>query len=163
MSAMRLGTARRKHRLLLRNRRAHRPPRPNSPPMAQICHTAPSLRLFVPNSLTVNHRSFSSEGYACNVLFFSSSGDYSPIATTAPSLRTARPERFTAKVLVDPVVSQSSKGFIPSLSLSPPPPTVGAVTPGVAGAPTVPALLMLMLLVGSSDSKGADPSTQFSF
>jgi hypothetical protein len=33
-------------------------------------HTAPSLRLFVPNSLRVYHRLFSSEGCACNVFLF---------------------------------------------------------------------------------------------
>jgi hypothetical protein len=32
-------------------------------------HTVPSLRLFVPNSLTVDHRFFSSEGCSCNVFF----------------------------------------------------------------------------------------------
>jgi hypothetical protein len=35
-----------------------------------LCHTAPSLRLFVPNNLTVYHGSLSSEGCACNVFFF---------------------------------------------------------------------------------------------
>jgi hypothetical protein len=33
-------------------------------------HTAPSLRLFVSNSLTVYQRSFSSVGCACKVFFF---------------------------------------------------------------------------------------------
>jgi hypothetical protein len=33
-------------------------------------HIAPSLRLFVPNSLTVHHRTFSSKGCACKVSFF---------------------------------------------------------------------------------------------
>jgi hypothetical protein len=39
-------------------------------PVLAARHIAPSLRLFVPNSLKVYHRSFSSEGCACNVFFF---------------------------------------------------------------------------------------------
>jgi hypothetical protein len=74
---------------------------------------APSIMLFVPNSLWVHHRSFSSEVTARWVLSFgySSCSNYSPNITSASSLMGARPECFTAKVLGDPVVSQSSNIF----------------------------------------------------
>jgi hypothetical protein len=66
------------------------------PSKRSIRHIAPSLWLFVPNSLTVNHHSFFSESSARDVflwLSLLSCGDYAPAATTAPSLRAARPER----------------------------------------------------------------------
>jgi hypothetical protein len=73
-----------------------------------------------------------------------------PTATSTPLLRIARPERFAARLSVDPGVSQSSKVFafslshslIPTVTFSP----VGTITSGVAGAPPHSALLTLMLL-----------------
>jgi hypothetical protein len=56
--------------------------------MGQLHHTAPSSRLFVPNSLTVCHLSFL-RGCACNITFMwvgSFRSDPSPTATSAPSL-----------------------------------------------------------------------------
>jgi hypothetical protein len=62
--------------------------------MDAACHNAPSLRLFVPNSLTVYHRSLLSEVPARDVIFLGCSGFYffsygvhSPTNITAPSLR----------------------------------------------------------------------------
>jgi hypothetical protein len=55
--------------------------------MGRLRHTAPSLRLFVPNSLMMCHLSF--RGCACNVSFpwlCSFGSNDSPTATTAPSL-----------------------------------------------------------------------------
>jgi hypothetical protein len=49
------------------------------------CQTALSLRLFVLNSLTVYHRFFSSEGYACNILFFL--GSVFPLVVFSPTRR----------------------------------------------------------------------------
>jgi hypothetical protein len=77
------------------------------PGNALTCHTTPSLRLFVPNSLTVYHHSFISGGCAFNVFLqvvisVSLCSGCSLTATTAPSLRPARPERFPYKVPVSP-------------------------------------------------------------
>jgi hypothetical protein len=62
------------------------------------CHTAPSLRLFVSNSLTVYHRSLLSELPARDVTSLGCSGFppffrgvRSPTTTTAPSLRALVP------------------------------------------------------------------------
>jgi hypothetical protein len=60
------------------------------------CHTAPSLRLFIPNILQAYRHFFFSKGCACDVcnqpslpsLWLISHGDYSP---TAPSLRPVLP------------------------------------------------------------------------
>jgi hypothetical protein len=60
-----------------------------------IHHIAPSLRLFVPESLQVYRHFFFSEGCVCEVcdlshlpsLWLTSHGDYSPTASAAPSLR----------------------------------------------------------------------------
>jgi hypothetical protein len=80
--------------------------------LEQIRHIAPSLRLFVPNSLTV-----------CLLLFFPRSrppcgsvscGDCTATAPTAPSLRAARPERLTADVPVNPdVITIPVFNFLP--------------------------------------------------
>jgi hypothetical protein len=71
-------------------------------------------------------------------------GDYSPTATSAPSLRPARPERFPDTFLLVQVIAIIQIIFFLSLShthtLSLSPTTVGAVTHGVADAPTYPAL-----------------------
>jgi hypothetical protein len=88
-----------------------------------------------------------------------------PSSTSAPSLSPARPERFTVKLPGDPVVSQSSKVFafslahslILNLTFSP----VGTITPGVAGAPTHPALLTLMLLLLPFRRGSAPPQGPF--
>jgi hypothetical protein len=59
-----------------------------------ICYIAPSLRLFVPNSLTVYHRSFFPEGSAPDVFLWFGllfCGDYIPTAPTAPFLRVLVP------------------------------------------------------------------------
>jgi hypothetical protein len=55
--------------------------------MGRLRHTAPSLRLFISNSLTVSHHSFLPRAvlatFVAGVLFHS---DHSPTATSAPSL-----------------------------------------------------------------------------
>jgi hypothetical protein len=66
------------------------------PSNGSTCHIAPSLRLFIPNSLSLCHHSFLSEVSACDVSpsckllgFFC--GDFSPTAPAAPSLRPLAP------------------------------------------------------------------------
>jgi hypothetical protein len=55
--------------------------------MGRLCHTAPSLRLFIQDSLTVSCHSFLSRAvlatFVADVLFCC---DHSPTATSAPSL-----------------------------------------------------------------------------
>jgi hypothetical protein len=68
------------------------------------------------------------------VLSFSR-GVHSPTTTSAPSLRPACPEQFPNKFSVSPGYHNHPKFF-----LLPPPLTLGAITPSVAGAPTYPAL-----------------------
>jgi hypothetical protein len=65
------------------------------PSNRSTCYTAPSLRLFILNSLLAYCHFFFSEGCACDVCdwlqlpspWFNSHGDYSPTALIAPSLR----------------------------------------------------------------------------
>jgi hypothetical protein len=75
----------------------------------------------------------------------------SSTAISAPSLRPARPERFVARLSVDPASQFSTVVFsFFALSLSHSHChflTSGDNTPGVAGAPPHPALLTLMLLL----------------
>jgi hypothetical protein len=63
------------------------------PISGHIRHIVPSLRLLVPNSLSVCHRSFFSVVSARDVFLWLgfSCCDYSPAATSAPSLRTFVP------------------------------------------------------------------------
>jgi hypothetical protein len=77
-----------------------------------ICHTVPFLRLFVPNSLIVPHPFGGSSGFPCT-------------ATSAPSLKPARPERLPDKVSVSPdsrhprqIISTFALSLILLLSLS---------------------------------------------
>jgi hypothetical protein len=87
-------------------------------------------------------------------LFFRSV--HCPSAPIAPSLRLARPERFTYKAPVSPSSRHHPKVFFPLLFFFP----RWAINPGVASASAYPALPTLMLLVGfSSVLQGADPST----
>jgi hypothetical protein len=81
----------------------------------------------------------------------------SPTATTAPSLRSARPKQFPYKVPVSPASHHHPK--FSSFSFCP----RWAITPGVDGAPTSPPLLTRTLLVGyPSVLEGVDPSTMLS-
>jgi hypothetical protein len=82
--------------------------------IAQIHHTAPSLRLFVRNSLTVHPRSFSLNAVLAASSFFCPAQRFfflpvvlSPAATSAPSLRPSHLKRFPANMPEDPVVSHS--------------------------------------------------------
>jgi hypothetical protein len=54
--------------------------------IGRLRHTAPSLRLFVPNGLTVCHLSFLPWDVLATSVIGVSSGDHSPTATSAPSL-----------------------------------------------------------------------------
>jgi hypothetical protein len=55
--------------------------------MGRLCHTAPFLRLFIPNSITVSHNSFlPSAVLATFVVVVLFRGDHSLTATSAPSL-----------------------------------------------------------------------------
>jgi hypothetical protein len=76
-----------------------------SPNNGLTYHTAPFLRLFVPNSLTVHHRRFLPRLYLQR-LFLWLGVSFLPVvrfptATFTPSLRPARPERLTTRVLED--------------------------------------------------------------
>jgi hypothetical protein len=78
-------------------------------------HTAPSLRLFVPNSLKVYHCSFSSEGCACNVFFFQRFlllGFFRVAVITLQPLTLLAPYARSSQVVPDksPVNSLSSGG-----------------------------------------------------
>jgi hypothetical protein len=104
------------------------------------CHNALSLRIFVPSSLTVYHRSFFSE-YSVrdvNLWLGLSRGDHSPTATKAPTLRELFP--------IDSLISQSRCiTIIQSIYL----PKMRAKLSQVAGARTFQSHLTLTVLVGS--------------
>jgi hypothetical protein len=99
-------------------------------------HTAPSLRLFVPNSLTMHRRSLSSEGCVVTSLSCRCSGFrvvHFPTATSAPSLRPARPEQLRVGIPVSSCShhhSEVSSSFLLILSHS---------LHGEPGASTLPA------------------------
>jgi hypothetical protein len=69
------------------------------PSNGSVCDVAPSLRLFIPNSLRAYCHFFFSKGCACDVcdrsclpsLWLTSHGDYSPVAPAVPSLRPLLP------------------------------------------------------------------------
>jgi hypothetical protein len=73
------------------------------------CHTAPSLRLFVPNSLLVYHRSFFSKVFARDSVF----SDW-PLANRSHCylFKGVRPERLPDKVPVNPGASLPSRVFL---------------------------------------------------
>jgi hypothetical protein len=124
------------------------------PSSGSISHIVPSLRLLVPSSISVCHRSFFSEGCAWFYIILArfSCSDFSP---TAPSVRPLAPigslRRFQS---VQMYRHHPDFFFFPS---------GGAKLPRVAGAPTVPSLLTLKLRLGPSVSEVADPSTLSSF
>jgi hypothetical protein len=71
------------------------------PSEVSACHFAPSLRLFVPNSLQALRRLFFSECCAYDIrdrsrlpLWLGSHGDYCPTAPSAPPLRSFVPSGF---------------------------------------------------------------------
>jgi hypothetical protein len=155
--------------LLLRNRRVYRGTAYELP--EQIRYIAPSLRLFTPNSLTVCHLSFLLKflpliASSCKLFFSLSRGVHSPTTTSALSLKPARPERFLDKLSVSPVIiiikvffyflslsQHDHPKFSSFLSLTLQ--TVGAITHGVADAPTVPA--PPVFAVSFSGSEGVHP------
>jgi hypothetical protein len=106
------------------------------PSNGYTCHGAPSLRLFVPNSLQVCSHFFSSKGCACNACDRShlpSRGSafrdvHSPTAPAAPSLRQLVPSSFLMRC-------QSVQVFHHHAS-----PISGGKLPKVACAPTFPAV-----------------------
>jgi hypothetical protein len=127
--------------------------------------TAPSLRLSVPNSLTASPLPFLPRAVLLMTSLFSDAVPprwSSSTATSAPSLRPARPERFAAKVLVDPASQIHPELLLPfftlflihtvAFSLE------GTLTPGVVGAPPYPATLTLMLFL-LPFRRGSTPST----
>jgi hypothetical protein len=76
--------------------------------MHHPCHTAPFLRLFILNSLTVHPRSSSLKAVlAASFCLVTPCSDYSPAVTSAPFLRPARLELFPVNLPEDPVVSHS--------------------------------------------------------
>jgi hypothetical protein len=134
--------------------------------MGQIRHSTPSLRLFVPNSLRVHHFSFLLRFLIVTSLSLIVSGFFSffllydvhsPTTTTAPSLRALVPSgtliRFQSVQVI--IIIQNVLLFSLPLSL----PTVGAMTSGVAGAPTHPALTPCTISLFVPE--GADTSTTF--
>jgi hypothetical protein len=76
-------------------------------------HIASSLRLFIPNSLLVYHRSFFSEGSARYVFLWLSfsCGLLLSNCSHCSLLKNARPKQFPDKVPVNPGASPSSKVF----------------------------------------------------
>jgi hypothetical protein len=82
--------------------------------IARIRPTAPFLRLFVPNSLTVHPRSFSLKALLAASSFcpITPGSNYSPAVTSSPFLSPAHLERFPVNLPEDPVVSHSLHTFI---------------------------------------------------
>jgi hypothetical protein len=118
-------------------------------------HIAPFLMLFVPNSLLAYHCSFFPVGSARDVFLWvglSCRGDYSSTVTTAPSLSALVPS--VSLIRFRSIQVYKHQHFLSFFI-----PTVGAKLSRVAGAPTSPALLMLIVRVGSSTvSEGSTPS-----
>jgi hypothetical protein len=112
-------------------------------------YTAPSLSLFVPNSLTVSRHSFLPRAVLGTSVIGLSHGDHSPSATTVPSLDqlvlsgsliSYQQVRVITVVQILRLyyLTQHNHPKILSIYLSHT--TVGAVTHGEASAPTYPAL-----------------------
>jgi hypothetical protein len=127
-------------------------------PHGGLRHTAPSLRLFVPNSLTVSRHSFLLRAllatFVAGVLF---RGDHSPTATSAPSLDQLVPsdplisyQQARVIIVIQNFLLSSQSLFqhnhpnFSSLSLT----QWGLKLNGVAGAPTstYPVLILLAAL-----------------
>jgi hypothetical protein len=135
----------------------------NSYRMGEARHTAPSLRLFCPEQPNGVSPFLPSLGCDCNVILLWSlssfflwfsffRGCHSPTATSALSLRPARLERFP-----DNLQSVRFTIFIQGCLTHSISHTVGAITYGVVGAPTCPAVTPCA--ASFSASEVADPST----
>jgi hypothetical protein len=124
--------------------------------------------MFVPNSLTVYRRFFSSEDCACDIflsgsvfpppVFFLCCGDHYPFATNAPFLKSAHPERHPGRVTVNPSVQNQNFTVICRYHLR-----VGGGAAKLSRVPVLPHIrlfLRLNMIIGSSTvSEVVDLST----
>jgi hypothetical protein len=126
-----------------------------------MCYIVPYLRLFVPNSLQAYRYFFFSEGCACDLcdqsrlpsLWLGFHGDYSPTASTAPSLRPLIPSSSQMMCKLVQVYHYQPRSRVPWW-------LVLAEVPRVIDAPA--SLTLKLLVVSSLVSERADHSTMSS-